>query len=72
MVADGAVGYGVGKAIEAHDEASKRLEYPAALPPPPFGPTSDWHRQQIREIERQRQERELQRMERMELLGRTG
>ncbi|NVK22676.1 MAG: hypothetical protein HWD86_09180 [Kangiellaceae bacterium] len=71
-VIDGVIGYGVGKAIEKHQEAGERLGYPPLMPPVPSGPTSDWHRQQLQEIERQRMERDLQRFEKMQRRNHTG
>jgi 1-acyl-sn-glycerol-3-phosphate acyltransferase len=74
-VIDGIIDYGVGKAIEKHQDAGKRLGYPPLMPPIP-GPVSPHYRQMIEQIEREKFNRELQRnpqlIEQLERRGRTG
>ena len=74
-VMDGVIGYGVGKAIEKHQEAGERLGYPPLMPPIP-GAVSPAHREMIERIERDKFLRELQEdptlLERLERLDRSG
>jgi hypothetical protein len=50
-------GYAAGKALDAHQEAGKRLGYPPLMPPVP-GATSPNHKKMIEEVERQKRLRE--------------
>jgi hypothetical protein len=74
-VIDGIIGYGVGKAIERHQEAGERLGYPPLIPPTP-GTVSPRHREMIRDIERDKFKRELERnpglLEQLDRRRRTG
>ncbi len=74
-VIDGVIGYGVGVAIEKHQEAGERLGYPPLMPPIP-GAVSPAHREMIERIEREKFLRELQedpmRLDALERRGNTG